>query len=430
MKFFLSIFFCFTSISFSKTLDTLAPGQTLKDDNGETLVSTGQTFKFGFFSPWNSTNRYAGIWFKNVPQQTVVWVANKDSPLTDSSGVLNITSTGNIVILNSHSGITIWAANSSAKNPVLQLLNTGNLVLNDGGYSSHAWQSFDHPCDTLLPGMKLGWSLRNNQSWFLTSWKSLQDPSTGEFTYKLDPRGLPQVVLRRGSEIIYRSGPWDGVRFGGDSPLHQNAVFKPIFVYNTSYVYYTYENNDSSIISRFVVNQSAGSIDHLTWSQRGKYWVNIVTMQRDDCDMYEHCGPYGICNIDKLSPACDCPTGFTPKVAQDWNVLDWSGGCVLKTPLNCSANEGFRKFSGLKLPDNSQIIINKTGMRSEECKAACLGNCSCVGYAETDGSGCVGWFGEMLDIREYNEGGQDLFIRMAASELGKSLCYESKHSLN
>lgn len=153
MKFLLSIFLCFSSISFSKTLDTLAPDQTLKDGNGQTLVSTGQAFELGFFSPWNSTNRYAGIWFKNVPQQTVVWVANKNSPLIDSSGVLTITTAGNIVILNSHSGIAIWSSNSSAtNNPVLQLLNTGNLVLKDGANGSFAWQSFDHPCNTLLPG--------------------------------------------------------------------------------------------------------------------------------------------------------------------------------------------------------------------------------------------------------------------------------------
>jgi hypothetical protein len=270
--------------------------------------------------------------------------------------------------------------------------------------------------------MKLGWNLRNNQSWFLTSWKSLQDPSTGEFTYKLDPRGLPQLVLRQGSDIRYRSGPWDGVRFGGGPPLQENPVFKPIFVFNQSYVYYTFENNDNSIISRFVVNHS-GSIDHLTWSQRGE-WVTILTIQEDECDTYKNCGPYGICNINK-QPSCDCPTGFAPKSPQEWNVFDWSSGCTIKTPLNCSENVGFRKFSRLKLPDNSNILVNRTAMRSEECRVACLRNCSCVAYAETDGSGCVAWFGELLDIREYNEGGQDLFVRMAASELGKSLCHDS-----
>ena len=421
MKLFLSIFFCFISVSFSKTslgLDTLAPNQNLRDN--QTLVSTGEAFILGFFSPWNSSNRYVGIWYKNI-QQTVVWVANKNSPITDSSGVLTLTPTGNIVIANNQSGIAIWSSKSSANNPVLQLLNTGNLVLKDSNDESYAysWQSFDHPCDTLLPGMKLGWNLMSKQNWFLTSWKSLQDPSTGDFTYKVDPRGLPQLVLRKGTEIEFRSGPWDGIRFGGDPQLEGTPVLNHIFVYNTSYIYYTFENNDNSIISRFVVNQS-GSIDIFKWNlQRGE-WLNIYTMQKDECDKYGHCGPNGICDMNK-SPVCQCPTGFTPKTQEDWNLMEWSGGCIRKMPLNCSTKVGFRKFSGLKLPDTSELFVNSTMMSLEECEASCLRNCSCTAYAKTEASGCVAWFGNLLDIRVHNGVGEDLYIRMAASELGKSL---------
>ncbi|GMY37019.1 G-type lectin S-receptor-like serine/threonine-protein kinase At4g27290 [Fagus crenata] len=423
MKLFLSIFFCFTSISFTKTSfasDTLAPNQNLRD-NGQPLVSTGEAFKLGFFSPWNSNNRYVGIWYNKI-QQTVVWVANKNSPITDSSGVLTLTPNGNIVISNNRSSIPIWSSNSSASNPVLQLLNTGNLLVKDGhdnrnniGSYAYAWQSFDHPCDTLLPGMKLGWNQRTKQNWFLTSWSSLQDPFTGEFTYKVDPRGLPQFVLRQGTKIQFRSGPWDGVRFGGDPQLQENSVFIPTFVYNTSYIYFTYENTNSSIISRLVVNQS-GSIDYLTWNQRGDQWRNIQTMQKDECDVYGHCGPNGICDINK-SPVCQCLNGFTPKTPQEWKVLEWSGGCIRKTHLNCSSNVGFRKFSGLKLPDSSEFFVNSIVMSSKECEDACLTNCSCVAYSRTEASGCVAWFGDLLDIRVHNGIGQDLYVRMAASEL-------------
>lgn len=430
MKLFLFILFCFsfTAISIPETLlslETLPPNQTLKD-NGQTLISSAKSFELGFFSPWNSNSRFVGIWFKNVPQQTVVWVANKNSPLTDSSGVLKITPTGNIVILNNQSDVAIWSSNSSASHPVLLLQNSGNLVIKDGASGSYAWQSFDHPCDTLLPGMKLGWNRRTNQRWFLTSWRSLQDPSTGDFTYKLDPRRLPQFVLRKGDEIQYRTGPWDGVRFGGDPQLQPNPVFKPTFVVNASFVYYSFESTDASIISRFVVNQS-GLIEHLTWSKRGE-WVVIFTVQKDECDIYGHCGRNGICNFDQ-SPVCQCPTGFNPKRPEDWKVMDWSGGCIKKTPLNCSANEGFKKLSGLKLPDASQVLVNRTVISRKECEVACLRNCSCVAYAKPDASGCLAWFGDLLDIREYNEVGQDLYIRMAASNFGRSLCPESKCSV-
>jgi hypothetical protein len=52
----------------------------------------------------------------------------------------------------------------------------------------------------------------------------------------------------------------------------------------------------------------------------------------------------------------------------------------------------------------------------------CLKNCSCTSYAVLDirrgGSGCLLWFGSLIDIREFAEGGQDLYIRMAVTELG------------
>jgi hypothetical protein len=85
---FVSIFLCYAFLSLwrsSIAIDTLSPNQILRD-NGQTLVSIGESFELGFFSPWTSTHRFIGIWFKDVSPQTVVWVANKDSPLSDSSG--------------------------------------------------------------------------------------------------------------------------------------------------------------------------------------------------------------------------------------------------------------------------------------------------------------------------------------------------------
>ncbi|XP_059660593.1 G-type lectin S-receptor-like serine/threonine-protein kinase At4g27290 [Cornus florida] len=407
------IFLCFFLES-SIAIDTISPNQTLSD-NGQTLVSSGEKFELGFFSPWNSNSRYIGIWFYKVPQQTPVWVANKDTPIPDSSGVLTISATGNIIIFDNQTRVIIWTSNSSSPtmtNPVLQLLDTGNLVVVANGGNNYLWQSFDHPCDTLIPGMKLGWDLRTNQEWYLRSWNSLQDPSPGVYTYRLDYSGLPQLILRQNSVIVYRSGPWDGTRFGGGPPLGQNPVFTPIFVVNSSYVYYSFENNVDTMFSRFVANQS-GTLEHLYF--RRSEWVDAVKLIVDTCDDYAHCGPYGICNIND-SPICHCADGFTPKFPNDWNRLDYTGGCVPRTPLNCSVPVGFRKFPGLKLPDSSSF--NEKASSPEECQAACSSNCSCVAYAITEFSGCVVWLGGLLDIRQYSEGGQELYIRMAASDLG------------
>ncbi|KAJ9690221.1 hypothetical protein PVL29_012730 [Vitis rotundifolia] len=228
----------------------------------------------------------------------------------------DITSSGNIVIMDSESGIAVWSSNSSGTSPVLQLLNTGNLVVKDVGSdnnsASYIWQSFDHPCDTILPGMKMGSNLETRLEWYMTSWTSKQDPSTGDFTYKVDHRGLPAVVLRTRSQVQFHSGPWDGVRFGGGPELQQNT------------------DGD---------------------------WIPITTLNADDCDDYEKCGPYGICNFEDQW-FCHCPDGFTSKSPQNWNQRQTSDGCQLRALV-----------------------------------------------------------GDLHDIRVYSEGGQDLYIRMAASEL-------------
>ncbi|XVE89085.1 hypothetical protein DITRI_Ditri19aG0122000 [Diplodiscus trichospermus] len=52
---------------------------------------------------------------------------------------------------------------------------------------------------------------------------------------------------------------------------------------------------------------------------------------------------------------CDCLKGFEPKLSKDWDVLDWSGGCVRKDPHKCQEREGFLKFTELKLHDSSQF---------------------------------------------------------------------------
>ncbi|PIN02591.1 Non-specific serine/threonine protein kinase [Handroanthus impetiginosus] len=423
---FFFFFFFIPRLFFKSTTgaDTMAPNQTLLD-NGTTLVSQNGNFEFGFFSPWNSGNRYVGIWFKNVPQQTVVWVANKNNPITDLSGVLTITSSGNIIIFKNQSDM-VWNASSpssAVSNPTLKLLGNGNLVLkndttDDDNPDGYLWQSFDYPCDTLIPGMKLGRNLRTNQEWYLTSWKSIQDPSPGEFTYRMHTGGLPSIILRQGSNITFRSGPWDGVRFGGAPVLQQNTVFKPILEYNSEYVYYTFQNTDVSIISRMVVNES-GLVIHFMWSRTRNQWVDIAKMQSDSCDDYAICGNFGVCDINK-SPKCACLNGFTPRLRQDWARFDWSDGCLRRVPLNCSMPTGFRKISNLKVPDTSTCILNRTTVSLEECREACLINCSCVAYARTELSGCLHWFGHLVDMRMYAQGGQDLFVRMPLSELDSS----------
>ncbi|KAI3440929.1 uncharacterized protein J3R85_002961 [Psidium guajava] len=156
------------------SLDTLAPNGTVKD--GDVLISQGRKFALGFFSPGNSSLRYLGIWYYGQPERTVVWVANRENPVNDTSGVLAIDHYGNLVINEKSRSFPIWSANVSSMNlnnyTTAQLLDSGNLVLKHDLSKGVIWQSFDHPTDTYLPSMKLGLDRRRGLNWFLTSWKS------------------------------------------------------------------------------------------------------------------------------------------------------------------------------------------------------------------------------------------------------------------
>ncbi|KAB2044186.1 hypothetical protein ES319_D01G072800v1 [Gossypium barbadense] len=413
---------CFLVI-FSKAstaIDTLSQSDSLTD--GMTLVSGDGSFQLGFFSPGSSKNRYLGIWYNNIPMQTVVWVANRVNPINDSTGLLKIQSNGKIMLLVQNT-TAVWCANSTARveNPVLQLLDSGNLVVRDGKDSepeNYLWQSFDYPSDTMLPGMKIGIDLRTGLHRRLAAWKNWDDPSPGDLTYGVELEGTPEMVLRKGSEKFYRSGLWNGDGFSGTPNLRSNPIFDYDFVWNENEVYYIYSLKNKSVMSRFVLNQTQSVRQRYTWNPETQTWKLFSIMPSDLCDRSGLCGPNGDCDNNKL-PACQCLTGFRPKWLERWNSSDWSDGCIHSKPLNCKSGDGFIRIAKVKTPDTTNSWVNKT-MNLKECRAKCLRNCSCMAYTNLyvtrGGSGCAMWYGDLLDIKQFQSDGQDLYIRVSASE--------------
>lgn len=128
--FFIFIMLCFYYLEISVAIDTITSSKFIKDP--EILSSKNGNFILGFFSPENSTNRYVGIWWQ--PQFTVIWVANRNQPLKDSSGIVAISEDGYLVVLN---GSIATNSRYSTK-----LLDSGNLVLQEDTTGSTIWESF------------------------------------------------------------------------------------------------------------------------------------------------------------------------------------------------------------------------------------------------------------------------------------------------
>ncbi|RDY08933.1 G-type lectin S-receptor-like serine/threonine-protein kinase, partial [Mucuna pruriens] len=405
--------------------DALTPTSSLID--GQELISAGQNFSLGFFSPGTSKSRYIGIWYKNIMPQTIVWVANRETPLHDPSGNLTIVAGGNLVLFDG-AGNMIWSTSSSRsiQEPIAKLLDSGNLVLMDGKSSdsdSYIWQSFDYPTDTMLPGLRLGWDETSGLNRYLTSWKSANDPSAGNFTYRFDHTEFPELVIRQGMNITFRSGIWDGIHFNSDDWLSFNSItaFKPQLSVTSNEIVYWDEPGDR--LSRFVMRDD-GLLQRYIWDNKILKWTEMYEARKDFCDYYGKCGVNGICNIKDVPAYCDCLKGFIPKSQEEWDSFNWSGGCIRRTPLNCTQGDRFQKLSWVKLPMLLQFWTNSS-MSLEECEVECLKNCSCTAYANSamnEGPhGCLLWFGDLTDIRLLinEEGSQlDLYVRLAASEIG------------
>ncbi|XP_029122483.2 receptor-like serine/threonine-protein kinase SD1-8 [Elaeis guineensis] len=391
----------------------MTPAKSIVD--GQTLISSGGTFELGFISPSDSNNRYLGIHYTGTPDKTVVWVANRISPLNGSTGVLNLTGDGNLVLLNS-TGYIIWSTGTTnAINPVAQLLNTGNLILIERTTKKLLWQSFDHPGNTLLPGMKLGWDITTNLDRHLTSWKSSSDPSPGDYSYKMHVNAVPELVLWRGSLQIYRTGPWNGGGFNGIPETKTTNMFMFNLTYNESEATYTFQVLDNSTLCRVLLNET-GVVQRLVKSQPNLTWDPYWWFPKDPCDEYANCGANGVCNTT-YSLFCDCLWGFSPKSPQNWKMRINSDGCVRRTALNCSS-DGFFPLQQVKLPDTSNATVH-SNKNLEDCEEWCLKNCTCSAYAIIEGSGCVTWTGDLVDIRLFTEGGENLYVRLSSSELGQ-----------
>ncbi|XLR02940.1 receptor-like serine/threonine-protein kinase SD1-8 isoform X2 [Arachis hypogaea] len=402
--------------------DTLTGKQILRTN--QTLLSQNQTFVLGFFRGSN-TNYYLGIWYNNINPQTIVWVANRDNPIDNSTGYLKIGDNGNFVLLNS-SGNLAWSSNqTNARNPVLQLLDTGNLVLKDSSdntNSNYLWQSFDYPTDTMLPGMKLGWNLDTRTEKHLTSWKVAgEDPSSGDYTLKIDYHGLPDIFIRRNQTIIFRTGDWNGERFTGVPGMGDNInEIKYNFTYDEHGVWYSYSVTIASLLSRLILtSDSDGQYQRYMWIQGT--WSKFSYVPAYQCDYYRVCGSYGVCDND-ASPICTCMQGFRPKNQEAWNLRDGSDGCVRNTGLNCSTDK-FLHLENMKLPETTSVFVNKS-MTLDECGSLCKRNCSCTAYANiyitNGGSGCVMWLGQLFDMVVFPKNGQDLYVRLAAADIGST----------
>ncbi|XVF44496.1 hypothetical protein PTKIN_Ptkin02bG0128100 [Pterospermum kingtungense] len=433
--------FLYFGLSCGFARDTITFDNPINSSGGP-LISAGEKFTLGFFTPDKGSSyrgkQYVGIWYYGFKPRTIVWVANTDKPLSNSrTWFFGIWKDGNLKLSHESGRLKLLPTLgdhviSDPSMMTLTLLDSGNLVLSDNNSSKTVviWESFLHPTDTFLPGMKISGNLR------LTSWKSELDPAPGGFVFGQDAENEKQYIISKNLAIPYwKSGqlsrnfiandeilPFISLMLQNITSVKCSNMRHRLTICNKTLTQ-SYDYNNTRLVMGF-----DGKLRFYRWDDQRDAWSLNWLEPEDRCSVFDYCGKFSSCNSQNRVP-CKCLPGFQPLSPDNWNNGDFSEGCIRKSPV-CSQQgkeDTFLKLSMMKVqkPNSEFAVENKN-----ECKNRCLGICTCRAFSvETYQRGnpmsftCGLWIEELNNIQEsYKNGGLDLYLRVHSSELGHRTC--------
>ncbi|XP_073262835.1 G-type lectin S-receptor-like serine/threonine-protein kinase At4g03230 isoform X1 [Populus alba] len=430
-----TVFFTYAFLLCSSLLccfarDTITQASSLiTNDGGETLVSAGKRFELGFFAPEQSSvyRSYVGIWYYRSNPRIYVWVANRDRPLLDDGAVLAVDD-GNLKILENN-GDTFWStgleSTSKPANGLAKLLDSGNLVLCDSNTLSTTilWQSFDHPTDTFLSGMKMSADLK------LTSWKSEVDPQEGNFKFQLDKEKNQFVILNDfikywtsgESSDFFSSERMPDDFFSSERMPDGIAFFLSNFTRSVSKGSNT-NSSPSDYNNTRIRLDFKGELQYRNFDVNTKWSLQWLG-PGDKCSVLNACGKFGSCNLyNRL--ACRCLPGFKPSSQENWRNGEFSGGCI-RSAAGCGKND---TFLSLKMMRVGQQYTSFVVEDEKKCREECLDKCQCQAYSFVKGEvnkrrerqpTCLIWMDDLKDLQEeYSHDGPDLFVRVPIADIG------------
>lgn len=425
------LFLVYALLSFSQPClasDTLNAGEKIKG-NETILVSAGNKFELGFFSRGVSTTGiYLGIWYYRQEEsepQTVVWVANRDNRIAkDSTGVFQIAKDGNVQVVDT-SGKRYWSSKlekdtSSINRTVLKLklMDSGNLVLLDEHSGLHLWQSFNHPTDTFLPGMKMDDKLE------LTCWRYSDDPGSGNFTFKLSQTMDKRFVILNRGQLYWESErqglPNEFIESGKSTDDMTPEVYFLLFnLTGRNRALTIYENkrmmiNSTGVVQLLLRDDLQG--DLVPWHQ-----------PKTKCSIYNSCGKFASCNDN--NKVCKCLPGFDNPIQNGYMGEGGSGslqnmGCARKST---SCGRDTTTFLNLTMMKIGNPDIQVAAANESECRNTCFGKCpECQAYSYTihsyarlSPSTCWIWTQDLPTLQEDYAYGRNLSVRVHKSDIGR-----------
>uniref|UniRef100_A0A0D9V3Y7 non-specific serine/threonine protein kinase n=1 Tax=Leersia perrieri TaxID=77586 RepID=A0A0D9V3Y7_9ORYZ len=302
---------------------TLTTGSSfsVEDYQHTFLASPNSTFSCGFY-PVGANGFTFSIWFTGTADKTVVWSANRHSPVNGHGSKVSLHDDGYLVLTDVN-GSTVWTSTVSAGGgSTAELLESGNLVRSRRHSlvaKLHFANGYLAPCAAIDQRHKNGIKVKNN-----SRLAALDDKggffSSDALTVQASDFGLG---IKRRLTLDY------------DGNLR-------IYSINTS--------DGSWIVT----------------------WQAIVEMH------YVHgmCGKNGFCEYTP-EPRCSCPPGFQMVDPQNWNK-----GCKPTFSYNCGKERNEYKFIEIPKTDfyDFDLSLNES-ISFEECRNICLDMCSCIAFS-------------------------------------------------
>ncbi|XP_031124009.1 G-type lectin S-receptor-like serine/threonine-protein kinase At1g67520 isoform X2 [Ipomoea triloba] len=393
---FLLILCSMASVASSQT-DSMKQGDVLNSSESTFLVSAGETFTLGFFTPERINMTYLAIWFTERfegESEKPIWIGNREAPLpSNSSAKLLIDASGRLILTHSEKQGNPYPVSSkrTSRNVSATLQDSGELVLReinaDGSSGQELWSSFDSPTDTLLPGMKLGVNHRTGGKWSLRSWQNDNSPAAGAFSLEWEPIKRRVVIKHR------------GVTHWSSGELKNATHFQHLF-FHYGFLKVSFLNISTKTEDYFTISAKLNRSEIPREMQAGMDY-RVVALRLDPRGLV-----YDPNNGPAIIDAGDC-YGYENKTQQ-------SKGCEIWEQPACRGGGGqtFQERSGFFFNYSNSGLAGAVplGYTEEDstaspsdCREKCWKDCDCVGYQRFD-DGCTYWRGTSLQFQQDNSG--------------------------
>ncbi|PPD66850.1 hypothetical protein GOBAR_DD36269 [Gossypium barbadense] len=339
--------------------------------------------------PWVSPSEslLARYWYNKIPENTLVWYANGDSPAPRGSK-LQLADRG--FVLNSPQGEQLW--NSETRSGVVDsgiMDDSGNFKLLGG--SSILWESFKDPADTVLPSQIL------DKGVALSSRQSETNFSKGRFQMVLQSDGdlvLATVNLpsKHVNDPYYKSGT------AGD-PNSSSPGFQLAFN-ESGYLFVSRENEERSVLTPTITGSAKDFYYRATLDFDGVFtlyshpkastgkiasWTALWSEPDNICTAATVGASSGVCGFNSICslnaekrPSCGCPRSYT--------LIDPSnqyGNCKPNFTQNCEQEAApaedlyeFEELTNVDWPLADYALLEP--FTEDQCRESCLHDCMCA----------------------------------------------------